>query len=184
LYTITPIVRARVFESNEAWRASQNADHTSRSHSVVEFGQPADVAAQPNLGLLPERGPGAGSGNPARAVASWKNLKLATHDEVSSKTRSLDLVRYGYAHTAAFAVWVSKFNGSKLSAFEAREPEALVQSKEHKEAYMFIVLFAILLLAWLGGFLVFHISSALIHILLLFAVISLIAHLFQRKTVS
>jgi hypothetical protein len=49
---------------------------------------------------------------------------------------------------------------------------------------MFIVLFVILLLAWLGGFLVFHISSFLIHILLLFAVISLIAHLFQRKTVS
>jgi len=49
---------------------------------------------------------------------------------------------------------------------------------------VFIVLFVILLLAWLGGFLVFHISSFLIHILLLFAVISLIAHLFQRKTVS
>jgi hypothetical protein len=49
---------------------------------------------------------------------------------------------------------------------------------------MFVVLFAILLLAWLGGFLVFHVSSALIHILLIFAVISLVAHLFQRKTVS
>jgi hypothetical protein len=61
-------------------------------------------------------------------------------------------------------------------------PEAPVEA--NKEAYMFIVLFAILLLAWLGGFLVFHVSSALIHILLLFAAISLIAHLFQRKTVS
>jgi hypothetical protein len=49
---------------------------------------------------------------------------------------------------------------------------------------MFIVLFAVLLLAWLGGFLVFHISSALIHMLLLLAVFSLIVHLFQRKTVS
>jgi bacteriorhodopsin len=103
---------------------------------------------------------------------------------VGSKKRSLGLVGYGSANTAAFAVWFCNFNGSKLSAFEAREPEALVQSKEHKEAYMFIVLFAILMLAWLGGFLVFHVSSALIHILLLFAVISLIAHLFQRKTVS
>ena len=81
LYTITPIVRARVFESNEAWRASQNADHTSRSPSVVEFGQPADVAAQPKLGLLPERRPRAGSGNPARIVASRKNLKLAAYDQ-------------------------------------------------------------------------------------------------------
>jgi hypothetical protein len=49
---------------------------------------------------------------------------------------------------------------------------------------MFIVLFVVLLLAWLGGFLLFHVSSALIHVLLLFAVISLIVHLFQRKTVS
>jgi hypothetical protein len=47
---------------------------------------------------------------------------------------------------------------------------------------MFIVLFIILLMAWLGGFLVFHVSSAMIHLLLLFAVISLIAHLFRRST--
>ena len=46
---------------------------------------------------------------------------------------------------------------------------------------MFIGLFVVLLLLWLGGFLVFHVSSALIHILLLFAVISLIVHFFQRK---
>jgi Family of unknown function (DUF5670) len=49
---------------------------------------------------------------------------------------------------------------------------------------MFIVLFLVLLLAWMGGFLVFHVSSALIHLLLLFALLSLIVHLFQRKTVS
>ena len=49
---------------------------------------------------------------------------------------------------------------------------------------MFIVLFAVLMLAWLGGFLVFHVSSALIHILLLFAVLSLIVHFFQRKTLT
>lgn len=49
---------------------------------------------------------------------------------------------------------------------------------------MFMILFAILFLAWLGGFLVFHVSSALIHVLLLLAAISLIMHLFQRKTVA
>lgn len=54
---------------------------------------------------------------------------------------------------------------------------------ETKETYMFIVLFAVLLLAWLGGFLVFHVSGALIHILLLFAALSLIVHFFQRKSV-
>jgi hypothetical protein len=47
---------------------------------------------------------------------------------------------------------------------------------------MFLVLFVILLICWAGGFLLFHVSSALIHILLLFAVISFIAHFFQRKT--
>ena len=47
---------------------------------------------------------------------------------------------------------------------------------------MFIVLFIILLLAWLGGFVVFHVSSALIHLLLLFAILSLLAHLFRRST--
>jgi hypothetical protein len=75
------------------------------------------------------------------------------------------------------------FNGSKLSAFEARGRKRR-PIEGNKEACMFIVLFAILLLAWLGGFLVFHVSSLLIHILLLFAAISLMAHLFQRKTVS
>jgi Family of unknown function (DUF5670) len=61
----------------------------------------------------------------------------------------------------------------------------VVQSNlETKETYMFIVLFAVLLLAWLGGFLVFHVSGALIHILLLFAALSLIVHFFQRKSVS
>jgi hypothetical protein len=38
------------------------------------------------------------------------------------------------------------------------------------------VLFVILLIAWLGGFTVFHVASGLIHLLLVFAVISLILH--------
>ena len=42
---------------------------------------------------------------------------------------------------------------------------------------MFLVLFVVLLVAWLGGFLAFHVAGALIHPLLLFAVISLIIHL-------
>ena len=54
----------------------------------------------------------------------------------------------------------------------------------NKEADMFIVLFLILLFAWLGGFLVFHVSSALIHILLLFAVLSLVVHFFQRGSTA
>jgi uncharacterized membrane protein len=50
---------------------------------------------------------------------------------------------------------------------------------------MYIALFAVLFLAWLGGVLVLNISSALIHLLFVFAALSLIVHLFfQRKAVS
>ena len=42
---------------------------------------------------------------------------------------------------------------------------------------MLLFLFIILLVGWLLGFVVFHVSSFLIHILLVVAVISLIAHL-------
>jgi hypothetical protein len=38
------------------------------------------------------------------------------------------------------------------------------------------VLFIILLIAWLGGVTVFHVAGGLIHLLLVFAVISLILH--------
>ena len=38
------------------------------------------------------------------------------------------------------------------------------------------ILFVVLLIAWIGGFTVFHVAGGLIHILLVFAVISLILH--------
>ncbi len=38
------------------------------------------------------------------------------------------------------------------------------------------ILFVILLIAWVGGFTVFHVAGGLIHLLLIFAVISLIMH--------
>lgn len=43
------------------------------------------------------------------------------------------------------------------------------------------ILFAILLIAWVCGFTVFHVAGALIHLLLVFAVISLVLH-FVRGT--
>lgn len=46
-----------------------------------------------------------------------------------------------------------------------------------------MILFIILLIGWLLGFVVFHVSSALIHLLLVVAVIFLIIHfLFGRRT--
>jgi hypothetical protein len=53
-----------------------------------------------------------------------------------------------------------------------------VESKRNEGEIMSIwtVLFIILLIAWLGGFTVFHVAGGLIHLLLVFAVISLILH--------
>ena len=42
----------------------------------------------------------------------------------------------------------------------------------------FMVIAFLLLLMWAGGFLLFHVASGLIHLLLLFAVISFVVHLF------
>jgi len=41
---------------------------------------------------------------------------------------------------------------------------------------IFTILFVILLIGWLLGFVVLHVTSGLIHLLLLIAVISLILH--------
>jgi hypothetical protein len=41
---------------------------------------------------------------------------------------------------------------------------------------MFLILFIVLLVAWLLGFLAFHVAGGLIHLLLIVAAISLIVH--------
>lgn len=43
------------------------------------------------------------------------------------------------------------------------------------------ILFVVLLVAWIGGFTVFHVAGGLIHLLLVFAVISLILHFVMGK---
>jgi uncharacterized protein DUF5670 len=45
-----------------------------------------------------------------------------------------------------------------------------------------MLLFVVLLLAWLGGFLVFHIAGGLIHLLLVIAVIALVVYLMRGRT--
>lgn len=42
----------------------------------------------------------------------------------------------------------------------------------------FLGIAIVLLVLWLGGFLMFHVASGLIHLLLLFAIISFVVHLF------
>jgi hypothetical protein len=46
---------------------------------------------------------------------------------------------------------------------------------------IFTILFVVLLLAWILGFGVFHVAGAMIHILLVLAVIALVVH-FVRGT--
>ena len=46
---------------------------------------------------------------------------------------------------------------------------------------IWMILFVILLIAWIGGFTMFHVASGLIHLLLIFAVISLILHFFMGR---
>ncbi|HLI35624.1 MAG TPA: lmo0937 family membrane protein [Terriglobia bacterium] len=46
---------------------------------------------------------------------------------------------------------------------------------------MLLGLFVILLIAWIFGFIVFHVASALIHILIILAIISLIVHLIRGR---
>ena len=47
---------------------------------------------------------------------------------------------------------------------------------------MFLILFIMLLIAWVLGFLAFHIAGALIHLLLIVAVICLIVHFVRGRS--
>jgi hypothetical protein len=49
---------------------------------------------------------------------------------------------------------------------------------------MFLVLFIVLLLAWMLGFLAFHVASGLIHLLLIVALIALVMHFVRGRTVA
>jgi Family of unknown function (DUF5670) len=46
------------------------------------------------------------------------------------------------------------------------------------------VLFVILLIAWIGGFTVLHVASGMIHLLLVFAFVSLILHFVMGRRVA
>jgi len=48
---------------------------------------------------------------------------------------------------------------------------------------MFLILAIVLILLWLGGFFVFHVTSFLIHILLIFAIIAVIMHFVSGRRV-
>jgi hypothetical protein len=49
-------------------------------------------------------------------------------------------------------------------------------TKKERQMSIWTILFVVLLISWIGGFTVFHVAGGLIHLLLVFAVISLILH--------
>jgi hypothetical protein len=61
-----------------------------------------------------------------------------------------------------------------------------IGSEIPKESEMSIwtILFVILLIAWITGFSVFHVAGGLIHLLLVFAVISLILHFVMGRSAA
>lgn len=52
------------------------------------------------------------------------------------------------------------------------------------EVFMFLIIALVLFLAWIGGFVVFHTAGFLIHLLLLFAVISIIFHFLRGRSTT
>jgi hypothetical protein len=46
----------------------------------------------------------------------------------------------------------------------------------------FLIVGILLFMMWIAGFLVFHIASFFLHLLVLFAIISLVIHLLWRRT--
>jgi hypothetical protein len=46
---------------------------------------------------------------------------------------------------------------------------------------IFMIAFLVLMLAWIGGWIVFHVTSGLIHILLVVAAVSLVLHFVRGR---
>jgi hypothetical protein len=62
---------------------------------------------------------------------------------------------------------------------------SLIAAKKWSDAVsIWTVLFIILLIAWIGGFTIFHVAGAFIHILLVLAFISLILHFVAGRTTA
>jgi len=80
--------------------------------------------------------------------------------------------------------------GDLANKFALPKTDELQQGNEHvfrrrKERYrMFLALFIVLLVAWLLGFLAFHIAGALIHLLLIVAVVCLIVHFVRGRSAA
>jgi hypothetical protein len=79
--------------------------------------------------------------------------------------------------SALFLLWSKPSQPPTIT----RAPKPFNGLREKREP-MFLILALVLFLAWIGGFVVFHTAGFLIHILLIFAVISVIFHFLRGRS--
>ena len=61
---------------------------------------------------------------------------------------------------------------------------AVYETGKERGIAMFLILAIVLVVMWLGGFVMFHTAGFLIHLLLLFAVISLVLHFVTGRSAA
>jgi hypothetical protein len=71
-----------------------------------------------------------------------------------------------------------------LSEWPSQESLKCFLGFQDKGGSMFLILALVLILAWVGGFVVFHTAGFLIHLLLVFAVISIIFHFLRGRSAA
>jgi hypothetical protein len=57
-------------------------------------------------------------------------------------------------------------------------------TRSSKEAFVLALIGLVLLVMWLLGFVAFHVTTGVIHILLVLAIISIIVHFLRGRTVA
>ncbi|WP_229740978.1 lmo0937 family membrane protein [Silvibacterium dinghuense] len=68
--------------------------------------------------------------------------------------------------------------GTARSILSPREDEL----REKRTKNMFLILALVLVLLWIGGFMMFHVAGFLIHLLLILAVVSIIFHFLRGRS--
>ena len=92
-----------------------------------------------------------------------------THIEQISNRRSARLVKHGF--------------NEKVVIRAARDKGISVSARSEVKGVKGIIA-AVLIVLWLLGFLAFHVSSSVLHVLLVIGIVMLIAHFFRGRTVT
>jgi hypothetical protein len=79
---------------------------------------------------------------------------------------------------------VGVFVSARSFDFTGFAGEVLESDSRRKKMSIWTILFVILLIAWITGLSVFHVAGGLIHLLLVFAVISLILHFVMGRSAA